>query len=140
MKIIIILLVVLSLSVSTMAFNPPTCGDPWYFQSNDMGITFTVPDKVQHYYGSYLLTEAAKSKIGPVKGALIVLTAGFLWEVKDSYIRLGTDGTVGFSYRDLIADGLGIVSSLLNKSNKIKILCDYSTMKKQIMLKVYFKL
>jgi len=99
-----------------------------------------IPDKAQHYWGSYLLNEILTKHLGSVKGSLITFSLGFLWEVNDNQTQLTLDpedGVVGFSYRDLIADGFGAVSSLINKSEKYKVMLDYSDREKWIMLKGY---
>lgn len=132
-RLLSIQIILLLLTANATAFDPPTCGDPWYYQTDDRGLTFMVPDKAQHYYGSYLLTEiTSKYNISPV----IVFTLGFLWEVKDNKTSLNTtNGVVGFSYRDLIADGLGILSSRVNKHKNARLYLNYSTLEKTIELK-----
>jgi len=117
-------------------FNPPSCGDPWYYQSNDRGLTFVVPDKAQHYYGSYVLSKAYSKMLGKELGAITAFASGFLWEIKDSKTSLGTaGGTVGFSYRDLIADGFGVISSLIN-NERITTYVNYSTVRKEITFNI----
>jgi hypothetical protein len=114
-------------------FDPPSCGDPWYYQTDDRGLIFMVPDKAQHYWGSYALAEIAQDKLGTIPGAVTAFVLGFLWEVKDSKTNLGTanGGVVGFSYRDLIADGLGVLSSTL-ANDRWAFYVDYSTVRKEI--------
>lgn len=101
-----------------------------------------VPDKAQHYWGSYCLSTISQKHIGTTAGALAGFTLGLLWEVKDSKTSLGTadGGVIGFSYKDLIADGLGVVSSLVNKDNRISLWMDYSTLDQNIMLMVAIKI
>ncbi len=127
-------IMLLLLTSNVFAFDPPTCGDPWYYQSNDRGFTFMIPDKVQHYYGSYLLTEITSKYLGNTLGSLAAFTCGFLWEVKDSETVLETKGVVGFSYRDLIADGLGVITSKINKNPNSRMFMTYDTLNKTIML------
>ncbi|KKL67805.1 hypothetical protein LCGC14_2131360, partial [marine sediment metagenome] len=71
------------LSSNVFAFEPPSCGDPWYYQSNDRGLAFTVPDKAQHYWGSYVLSAISQKYSGSKTGPLIAFALGYLWEVKD---------------------------------------------------------
>jgi len=70
--------------------------DPWYFQT-DTHVGFVVPDKAQHFWGSWALAE----KAGPVS-ALVV---GVLWELYQD--RKGDH----ICARDLLADGLGVLSA-----------------------------
>lgn len=74
-----LILILGSLYSSTKAFDAPTCGDPWYYQDDDV-VEFWIPDKIQHYWGSYALTEIFSKKCGKIPGALTTFTAGFLWE------------------------------------------------------------
>jgi len=135
--IVIFVLAMTLFSGEVFGFNPPDCGDPWYYQSNDK-CSFWIPDKAQHYYGSYLLNCINTEYLGKWKGSIATLTLGFLWEVKDSKTALDTTngGVIGFSYRDLIADGLGVLSSQINKRNDLKIWITYNTEKEFIMLNV----
>ena len=136
MRTVIIFFVLLLLSPIAGAFDAPACGDPWYYQSNDH-VAFWVPDKVQHYYGSFALSKIASDKLGPVKGSLVAFALGFLWEVKDAKTSLGTanGGVVGFSTRDLIADGLGVLSAQLN-TDRIRFYTDYSVTDEQLKFNV----
>lgn len=97
-----------------------------------------VPDKAQHYWGSYVLNEVCGKVLGKELGAAMTFALGFIWEVKDSETSLGTanSGVVGFSYRDLIADGLGVVSSLVNNSRTVVMYVDYSTAREEISFNI----
>lgn len=101
-----------------------------------------VPDKAQHYWGSYLLSEVSQKYLGDKAGPLITFALGFFWEVKDSKTSLGTvdGGVVGFSYKDLLADGVGILSSAINRRGTLKLWMDYSTLHKEITFNVSLKL
>lgn len=85
---------------------PWTCqaAEPWYYLDQS-DYRFMVPDKMQHFYGSYLLTE----QIDWPAATLL----GILWECKDA--AAGSE----FSINDLVADGLGIASALLNNKAEI---------------------
>ena len=107
---------------STTAFDFPDV-DPWYFQSNEAGYLFWVPDKAQHYYGSILVAETLKLMHLPaekVSTPIVAFGIGFLWEVYQE--RKG----IGFSNRDLFADALGVATSEL-MSGSFKMWVDYST-------------
>lgn len=54
----------------------PALAEPWYYHDKD-NLAFQIPDKVQHYWGSYLLSETTS----PSRAFL----AGFLWEVKQKF-------------------------------------------------------
>lgn len=112
----------MSLCSPVAAFDPPSMDDPWYYQTYERGLEFAVPDKAQHYWGSYGLSE--------VFGPYAALGLGILWEIKDDKLQ-----GVGFSYKDLIADGLGVISSRINKDNKIRMWLDYSVAKQEITLR-----
>ena len=128
-------IVVCLLTSSAFAFDPPSCGDPWYCQ-DDNRPAFMIPDKAQHYWGSYTLSEIGQKYLSKKVGPIVAFTLGFLWEVKDSKTSLGTanGGVVGFSYRDLIADGVGVLSSLVNQSESVRLWLNYSTYDKEIIL------
>lgn len=73
--------------------------DPWYFQT-DTDIRFLVPDKAEHFWGSYMITRA----VGPVPAFLV----GVAYE---SY-QASQGGF--FSERDVAANALGILSAIIN--------------------------
>lgn len=128
-------IVVYLLASSAFAFDPPSCGDPWYHQ-DDSRPAFMIPDKAQHYWGSYTLSMVGQKYLGKKVGPLTAFALGFLWEVKDSKTSLGTmnGGIVGFSYKDLIADGIGVLSALVNQSESVRLWLNYSTRDKEIIL------
>lgn len=70
--------------------------DNWYFQT-DTDSRFLVPDKIQHFYGSRILSD----KVGPIAA----IVAGLLWEIAQE--RAGGM----FSGRDLVANGFGVLSN-----------------------------
>ena len=132
------IIIALLIGSNVLAFDPPSCGDPWYYQ-NDNHPTFWVPDKAQHYWGSYLLNTTISQHVDKKVSTVATLALGFLWEVKDSQTSLGK-GKVGFSYRDLIADGLGVVSAVINTGSTWKMYVDYSTVDETITFNVLRKL
>lgn len=126
MKKLCTILIVLFTAQTAKSFDPPEF-DAWYYQSYKQGLEFSVPDKAQHYWGSYVLTEVGGKSFDR---AALVFFAGFLWEVNDD--KRG----VGFSSRDLIADVLGVVSSIVNSSESTKLWLDYSVADKTISMNV----
>ena len=129
------IVIVCLLTSSAFTFDPPSCGDLWYYQ-DDNRPAFYIPDKAQHYWGSYALSVVGQKYLGKKAGPLTAFALGFLWEVKDSKTSLGTDGVVGFSYKDLIADGVGVLSSLINQSKNVRLWLNYSTRDKEIILNI----
>jgi len=116
---------------SASAFDLPK-RDPWYFQSNDAGYIFSIPDKAQHYYGSRLVTSVFSRFPLPVKKIsvpILAFTSGFFWEVWQE------SRGIGFSKRDLFADALGVVTSTFS-SPTTKMWIDYSTYEKTITFNV----
>lgn len=128
-------IVVCLLTSNAFAFDPPSCGDVWYYQ-DDSRLAFMIPDKVQHYWGSYALSVVGQKYLGERVGPLTAFALGFLWEVKDSRTSLGTAGVVGFSHKDLIAGGVGVLSSLVNRSESVRLWLNYSTLNKEIILNI----
>lgn len=130
---ILILGIICLLTKNANAFDPPN-NDPWYYQSNDRGLTFMIPDKAQHYWGSYALSKVGSKYLGDKTGTLTAIALGFIWEVKDN--KVGN----GFSYKDLIADYLGVATSIVNKNKDIKLWLNYSTTRQEIMLNICWRL
>lgn len=130
----LVLFILMLFPSSSVAFDLPNY-DPWYYQSNEQGYLFLVPDKAQHYYGSALLNEISKHLPFPgikVMGPVISFTAGFMYEAWQD------QRGIGFSKRDLFADAMGIAASQL--SNKDVVLwLDYSTNEKVLTFNVALK-
>jgi hypothetical protein len=72
--------------------------DPWYFQT-DTHAGFMIPDKAQHFWGSYLLS----AEVDP----WLSLAAGLAWEIYQD--RKGDH----VSERDLLANLLGVIGGRL---------------------------
>lgn len=85
---------------------------------------FYLPDKFQHCLGSYCLSKA----IGPAPALLLGLGKEFRDQV----------GGVGFSYRDLIANGLGVLAAEV--SGPIGFFPLYKPFKHSIYFSVILKL
>jgi hypothetical protein len=122
----------ISFFTSAFGFTPPVYGDPWYFRNPSMGIQFMVPDKAQHYYGSAMLTATSSKVLGKDVGAVASLVAGFLWEIKDDHVGHG------FSVRDLVADGLGVLTSRIGWSGPVKVYGDYSVTEETVSINASF--
>lgn len=121
-------LVILTVPSSGNCFELPDY-DPWYFQSSELGYSFTIPDKAQHFYGSALLNEVSKRLPLPgikVMGPVIALTAGFMFETWQD------QKGIGFSQRDLLADAAGVAASQLS-GKRLVLWLDYSTREQIIM-------
>jgi len=114
---------------SVSAFDLPK-SDPWYYQADNRGLSFMIPDKAQHYWGSALLGHIGNQLPLPLKRLTVpflALGAGYFWEMWQE------DQGIGFSERDLIADAFGVLSSQIN-SRDLKMHMDYSLSKKTITL------
>ena len=96
--------------------------DNWLFV-NSADYRFLVPDKFQHFWGSYLLSQA----IGPASA----IVAGVLKEVYDNDVA-----GVGFSDRDLIANVLGVGSALLNRGPPVRMYLDWQPHRDRLVLVV----
>lgn len=74
-------------------------------------------DKIEHFAGSACLVSILRVyEVDEKPSVSSVVSAGFLWEVKDAVVpweRFGFWGGDGFSWRDLAADGLGIAAAVL---------------------------
>jgi VanZ family protein len=68
-------------------------------------------DKLEHMLGCMILTIVMALLIDAIAG-IYVFIAGFLWEMKDGLMdweKYGWWGGEGFSWKDLIADVVGII-------------------------------
>lgn len=75
-------------------------------------------DKLEHAIVSAVLTLIAMTFMPLVVACLVVLFLGSLWEWKDSimpYEKYGWIGGEGWSWKDLIADSIGILIVLIVK-------------------------
>ena len=85
MKLLIVTLVLLVLPWKVVG------AEPWYYTDNTL--EFQTPDKLQHYYGSYVLSKTV--------GKEQAFVAGLIWEIKDRIA--GRE----FGEKDLLLDFLG---------------------------------
>lgn len=112
-----------------LAFELPK-SDPWYYQADNRGLSFMVPDKAQHYWGSAFLGYVGKQLPLPLRRVTVpflALGAGYLWEIWQQ------DQGIGFSERDFVADAFGVLSSQIS-SRDLKMHMDYSLSEKTITL------
>jgi len=129
MRTLCVILLIISVAPVSYSFDLPD-KDPWYFQSNEAGYTFLIPDKSQHYWGSALLNEFGKKLPLPHKNVTsptLAFAAGFIYEVWQEM------NGIGFSPRDLAADALGILSSQLNTDTFVMWM-DYCNSERTIMI------
>ena len=127
--IVIVLLLVCLGYQNSPAFELPNY-DPWYYQSDHQGLSFMIPDKAQHYWGSALLGFVGNQLPLPLRQVTVpflALGAGYFWEVWQQ------DQGIGFSERDLVADAFGVLSSQIN-SEDFKMHMDYSLSEKTVTL------
>jgi len=69
-------------------------------------------DKIEHALTSAILAYFTTLYMPLLLACLVVLFVGILWEIKDGYMyweEYGWFGGEGFSWKDLIADFVGIV-------------------------------
>jgi hypothetical protein len=110
-------IVVLLLAADARCFDLPDM-DPWYYYDHSR-VSFWVPDKAQHFWGSQLLATELPW--------LYAFGLGLAYELHQE--RQG----VGFSCRDLVANGLGVAAAKLN-NRRFKLWLDYSTYESTITL------
>lgn len=94
--------------------------EPWYYQ-DDNSFEFMVPDKVQHFWGSYFISQQTSPAVSFV--------AGVGWEIYQDK----------FSIRDVVADSFGILSSELNKSSHVRMWIDYNTLNQEVLINVSYR-
>lgn len=73
-------------------------------------------DKSEHAVVSAILALIATFFMPLLFACLLAVVAGYLWEVKDGYLHwevYGWWGGEGFSWKDLIADSIGIAAGIL---------------------------
>ena len=100
--------------------------DPWYYVDSKT-YKFSMPDKLQHFYGSAVLTK--------VVGPMPALAMGVSKEVyDDQYAK------VGFSVKDLVADVLGIMSAKFAHTDNVSMWLDWSPGQETLVLQVSVRL
>lgn len=124
-KLLTLIIVTMALAASVDAKAPVY--DPWYYRDARDPL-FIVPDKAQHFYGSAALATVSQKIIGKEAGTLLSVGAGLLWEINDN--RTGA----GFSWKDLTADCLGVLTARLAPKSPVVCWLNYSDIKKQITI------
>ena len=100
--------------------------DPWYYVHYKT-YKFSLPDKLQHFYGS--------AALGKVVGPMPALALGLSKEVfDDQYAK------VGFSVKDVVADMLGIMSSQLAQTDNVALWLNWDPTEESLMLQVGIRL
>lgn len=94
--------------------------EPWYYQDDNV-FEFMVPDKIQHYWGSYFISRQSTP--------IVSLIAGVSWEFYQDE----------FSIRDVIADSFGILSEQVNKSDHVRMWMDYNTLDKEVLINISYR-
>ena len=118
MKLILLLtIVVLSAAPIQAAFKQQfPAHDPWYY--TDGTFDLTAPDKFQHMAGSHAGAELLSLWTSDMLAAGAVFSLGIVKEVCDGFGH-------GWSWRDLCANGIGVVASVVN-TKKIMLWCDWN--------------
>lgn len=106
--------------------------DPWLY--TDESWDLKMPDKAAHFYGSYALERLSHDVTkDELMSSSFVIGFGIGKEILDGYRE-------GFSFRDILADALGVSSSVFNRgSESVKVICDYTHEKITLRLNWPFK-
>lgn len=117
---VIALGIILSLAPTNESKADEPVYDPWYYVDYK-SFKFSVPDKLQHFYGSALLTE--------VVGPMPALALGVTKEVyDDQYAK------VGFSMKDIVADVLGIMSAKFARTERVSLWLNWNPSQETLVL------
>ncbi|MCK4856942.1 MAG: hypothetical protein KAT58_03135 [candidate division Zixibacteria bacterium] len=103
----------------------PDSRDNWYFIDHH-NWEIKAPDKWTHMMGSLGSSLLFSRVMNKYAAAALVLSFGLYKEYDDAFRE-------GWSYRDIIADLLGVTSSLVS-SDKYSLICDYN--QQEVMLKL----
>lgn len=95
--------------------------DPWYYVDYHT-YKFSLPDKLQHFYGSAMLTEV----MGPMPALALGMTKEYY---DDQYAG------VGFSVKDIAADVLGIISAKFARTESVKMWLDWDPGQETLVLR-----
>lgn len=119
-KLIFLILIPFSVSAFELGQN-----DKWYYEhQSEFGIKL-LPDKMSHFYRSYLFVQAVDPEI--------VAISNIFYELYDE--RRG----VGFSIKDLIADTMGIISGKLFNGNVMPLIV-WRSETEDIQLTIYYRI
>ena len=105
----------------------PDTKDHWFYVDNK-NWEITAPDKWTHMMGSYGSTSFFSRFMNKYAAAALVFSFGVYKEYDDAFRE-------GWSYRDLIADAVGVTASLTANS-RYRLLCDYDSEKVVLMMSI----
>ncbi len=98
----------------------PDAKDNWFYIDNN-NWEIKAPDKWTHMMGSMGSTAVLSRFMNKYAAGALVLTFGVFKEYDDAYRE-------GWSYRDLIADAVGVTASI-TANDRYRLLCDYDSEK-----------
>lgn len=101
--------------------------DWWYYVDN-VNWEIKAPDKWTHMMGSMSSSLLLSKVMNKYAAGLLVFTFGAFKEYDDAFRE-------GWSYRDLIADALGVVSSF-TANEKYRLFCKYDNEKVLLVLSI----
>jgi hypothetical protein len=128
-----LLIAVLAVMLCSQVHARPPATDPWFYSDNRDPL-FMAPDKFQHYYGSFGLAAIGARYTSRPVAAAGAFVAGLLWEIKDDQIG------VGFSWKDLVADGLGSIAGAVGWSGPLCFSLTYNDAERTIMARATLKI
>ncbi len=105
----------------------PDAKDYWYYIDNN-NWEIKAPDKWTHMMGSLGSTAVLSQFMNKYAAGALVMTFGLFKEYDDAYRE-------GWSYRDIIADAVGITASLTG-NDRYRLLCDYDSEKVMLVMSV----
>ncbi|MGB5105319.1 MAG: hypothetical protein WBP29_09190 [Candidatus Zixiibacteriota bacterium] len=105
----------------------PDSKDYWYYIDNN-NWEIKAPDKWTHMMGSMGSTSVLSRFMNKYAAGALVLAFGLYKEYDDAYRE-------GWSYRDIIADAVGITASL-TANDRYRLLCDYDSEKVMLVMSV----
>ena len=105
----------------------PDAKDYWYYVDNN-NWEIKAPDKWTHMMGSMGSTSVLSRFMNKYAAGALVFSFGLYKEYDDAFRE-------GWSYRDIIADALGITASL-TATDRYRLLCDYDSEKVMLVMSV----
>ena len=103
----------------------PDAKDNWFYVDNN-NWEIKAPDKWTHMMGSMGSTTVLSRFMNKYAAGALVMTFGLFKEYDDAYRE-------GWSYRDIIADAVGITASL-TANDRYRLLCDYDSEKVMLVV------
>lgn len=105
----------------------PDARDKWFYVDNN-NWEIKAPDKWTHMMGSLSSTSFLSRFMNKYAAGALVMTFGLFKEYDDAYRE-------GWSYRDIIADAVGITASL-TANERYRLICDYDSEKVVLLMSV----